>query len=361
MVLDLHFGDADWERLTGDYAAWSAHALDRPLVQIVGHEHDPATRHVSVPKFHSNYGLDLPAEEVIRQVSSELEATGYYGDAYPRWFPNFGPGIVAGFLGARVQTVPDTVWFEPARLVPVSDLELAYQAGNAWWRRVQDLTRAATRAWADQVQVGHTDLGGNLDIVASFRTTQGLLYELVDEPEAIARLASQVTDLWLRYHDELTMIVESGSRGTTCWAPIWTTGRGYMLQCDFSYMISPQMFERFVLPDLMRCCDRLDQGFYHLDGAGQIAHLDLLLGIDRLRGIQWVPVAGAPPPEEWCGLLKRIIDAGKLCQLYVTAEGALKIVKTLGGRGFMLTITDEMSEAEATLFLECIGRSDVSR
>ena len=75
MGLDLHFGDADWERITADYAAWWAHALDRPLVQIVGHEHNPATPHVSVPKFHSNYGLDLPAEGVIRQVSSELEAT----------------------------------------------------------------------------------------------------------------------------------------------------------------------------------------------------------------------------------------------------------------------------------------------
>ena len=60
-------------------------------------------------------------------------------------------------------------------------------------------------------------------------------------------------------------------------------------------MISPAMFERFVMPDLVACCDHLDHGFYHLDGKGEIPHLDLLLSIPRLRGIQWIPGDGAAP------------------------------------------------------------------
>jgi hypothetical protein len=54
-------------------------------------------------------------------------------------------------------------------------------------------------------------------------------------------------------------------------------------------MISPQMFERFVLPDLLACCEFLDYAFYHLDGKGQLPHLNMLLALERLRGIQWVP------------------------------------------------------------------------
>ena len=65
-----------------------------------------------------------------------------------------------------------------------------------------------------------------------------------------------------------------------------------MLQCDFSYMISPAMFERFVMPDLAACCDALDHGFYHLDGKGEIRHLEMLLSLERLRGIQWIPATG---------------------------------------------------------------------
>jgi hypothetical protein len=31
---------------------------------------------------------------------------------------------------------------------------------------------------------------------------------------------------------------------------------------------------------------------------------------------------GQPPPEKWLPLLKRVRDGGKLCQLFVSAQGA---------------------------------------
>ena len=131
-----------------------------------------------------------------------------------------------------------------------------------------------------------------------------------------------------------------------------------MLQSDFAYMISPAMFERFILPDLQACCDTLDHAFYHLDGKGQIRHLDQLLAIKNLHGIQWIPGDGAPPPHEWLPLLKRIRDAGKLCQLFVSPEGAQTIVRELGGRGFALYITQQMSADEANDFLRALQAQD---
>ena len=134
-----------------------------------------------------------------------------------------------------------------------------------------------------------------------------------------------------------------------------------MLQSDFSYMISPQMFERFVLPDVAACCAALDHGFYHLDGKGQIPHLDMLLSLERLRGIQWIPGDGQPPPEQWLPLLKRIRDAGKLCQLYVSPAGARTIVRELGGRGFALYIDQKMSQDQAEDFLHVLAAENDGR
>ena len=120
-----------------------------------------------------------------------------------------------------------------------------------------------------------------------------------------------------------------------------------MLQCDFAYMISPQHFDRFVVPDLTRCCDTLDHGFYHLDGIGQLSHVDSLLRIERLRGIQWIP-AGQPTPGQWLDLLAKIRDAGKLVQLYVEPDDARTIVRQLGGRGFALAIHGNFEPHEAS-------------
>jgi hypothetical protein len=124
-----------------------------------------------------------------------------------------------------------------------------------------------------------------------------------------------------------------------------------MLQSDFSAMISPQMFETFVLPDLAACCRNIEYAFYHLDGKGQINHLDHLLSLEDLRGIQWIPGEGQPPPSAWLPLLKRIMDAGKLCQLYVSAADARTIVRELGGGGFAFYITDTMAADEADQFI----------
>jgi 5-methyltetrahydrofolate--homocysteine methyltransferase len=156
-----------------------------------------------------------------------------------------------------------------------------------------------------------------------------------------------MTRLWLRYYDELDAVIRPGCSGTTPWAAIWSPLRCYMLQSDFCYMISPKMFERFVLPDLADCCAALDHAFYHLDGKGEIPHLDMLLALERLRGIQWIPGDGAPPPHEWLPLLQRIRAGGKLCQVYVTPRGARTIVRELGGKGFALAIDADLPEADA--------------
>jgi len=364
--------------------AWWAGELDRPLVWLVGYDPIPRDPLCQLPRYRylSNYPLDIPVEAIVDDYEPLVASARFYAHAFPAWWVNFGPGIMAGFLGAHVHSVSEpqeTVWFTPRREVPadrnpadrnpIDELVLAYDPDNVWWQRVQAVTEAIVARWGGRLAVGHTDLGGNLDILASFRGTQGLLYDVIDAPEEVERLAAQITALWLRYYDELNAIIRPvhgmACRGTTCWSPVWSTDRTYMLQCDFSYMISPAMFERFVVPDLVACCEHLGHGFYHLDGKGEIPHLDLLLSIPRLRGIQWIPGDGQQPPHEWLPLLKRIRDGGKLCQVFVSAEGARTIVRNLGGKGFLLAINEGTAEfadpEQANAFLDTLAREDISR
>ena len=361
MAFEIRFQEADWARIREDYAAWWGHELDRPLVQITGVEPDPAEAYPTVPGFWTNFGDDVSPKEITERVWRQMTARRFYGDAFPHVFVNYGPGIAAGFMGAKVNSVEDTVWFEPEQEIPIDQLTLRYDPDNAWWQHIQDVTRALVERMGSQVQISHTDIGGNLDILASFRTTQQLLLDLYDAPDEVERLVGEITAVWVAYYDVLDGIIRPACPGTSPWAPIWTEGTTYMLQCDFSYMISPSMFERFVLPDLEACCENLSHGFYHLDGPGEIPHLDYLLEMDRLRGVQWIPGDGNPPPDQWPELLGRIIGGGKLSQLYLSAESALEIVRHLGGKGFMFTILDPMSAEEAEAYLKTMARDDVSR
>ena len=370
MNLNTHFSQRDWERIEHDWTAWWAHDIDRPMVMINGTElsgkikigssvaaQKLGTRRYTLMdllsrKIPSLYSLDDPVEEIIDGYTQMLSCIRCYGDVWPRWWVDFGPGIAAGFLGSNVGADENTVWFDMDEPVDLDTWQAKYDTNNAWYKKVCEITQAAVDCWGDQMNVGVTDLGGNLDILASLRGTQQLLMDCIENPEGVMRCVDQITDVWKQYYRDIAEITDQSGRGNTCWAHLWTPEKYYMLQCDFSYMISPRMFKKFVLPDIAACCDELEYGFYHLDGKGEIPHLKSLLELDRLRGIQWVPGDGAPPQEEWLELLKQIINAGKLCQLYVSAEGALKITRELGGKGFAFYIGERMNKADAEAYLK---------
>lgn len=358
----LNFCAEDWLRVQRDTNAWWAGELDRPLVYLA--VDDPA---VPPPprQYLSNYPFSLHAEDVVDHYAPTLATRRYYGDAFPWLWINFGPGIMAGFLGAVVHSVShpsETVWFTPPGEGPESfdRLSLGFSTDSAWWRRIRDVTAAFVARYGGSLQVGCTDLGGNLDILASLRTTAQLLVDVIEQPDEVLKVVPEITKSWLRYYDAVHAIIRPQCPGTSCWTPIWSPDKTYMLQCDFSYMIGPKMFERFVLSDLAACCDHLDHAFYHLDGKGQLPHLNMLLSIPRLRGIQWLPGDGQPSPEQWPGVLKRIRDGGKLCQVFVKPAGALEIVRTLGGKGFLFVILHDSKDFpkpdDAAAFVETLRR-----
>lgn len=357
-----NFSDQDWERVERDTMAWWAGELDRPLVWLAL----PGLARVYT--YLSNYPLNRSPGEILDEHQPVLDGARFYADSFPWWWINFGPGIVAGFLGCQVSSVSEpseTVWFSVEKPLEIEQLHLDYDPANRWWLRVKELTSAIVKRWGKQLAVSHTDLGGNLDILASFRTTEGLLFDILDHPEEVDRLTQTITQHWLRYYLELEELIRPTCRGTSCWTPIWSTGRTYMFQSDFAYMISPAMFERFVVPDLTTCCETIDYGFYHLDGKGQIPHLNHLLAIHKLRGIQWIPGDGQPTPDQWLPLLKRIRDGGKLCQVFVSPDGARRIVQNLGGKGFLFVINSELESfyadpEQAPAFLKLLAHEDIS-
>ncbi len=84
-----------------------------------------------------------------------------------------------------------------------------------------------------------------------------------------------------------------------------------------------------------------------LDGPDAIRHLDSLLSLPKLSGIQWIPGAGSPPMTEWIPLLKRIQNAGKLQHLICQKGEVRKLLRELEPEGILLdTICGSVKEAD---------------
>lgn len=359
--MSIDFSRDRWAKIKEDARRFWDGKLERPLIQVALSGRDPGRPEPKLPWRPRTimYGEDTPVAEVVDSYDYDLSRLKYLGDSFPCVLPDFGPGIIAGFMGAQVEVGAETTWFHPTQIQEIAELEFQPEPGNFWLPRIKAFMKAAVERWEGQVQISMTDLGGNLDILSIFRPSERLLLDLYDHPEEVTRLTWQSHELWWRYFDELDAVLRPRNPGYTAWANIFSEKPYYMLQCDFSYMIGPEMFDEFVKPEIAAMCRRLGNSFYHLDGIGQLPHLDSLLTIKELKGVQWIPGAGQPDMAHWPEVYRKIRKAGKLIQLYGDMATLDAVVAQLGSPEGLVIMMDGKGcrEPEITAFLKRYGAS----
>ena len=349
----IHFSAERWQRVKDTHRSWWRGDVGRPLIQAAVGGRDPKRAEPALPRrhFHAHYDPDVSPEEVIDRVDFELSSRRWFADGFPSMWPNFGPGVIAAFTGCTLESDERTCWFHPQEDIPCGQMPLEFHPESYWFQRIADLSRAGLERWEGLVQIGMTDLGGNLDILSSFRPGEKLLLDLYDCPEDVKRVTWKAHEIWWRYYEAFNEILQPVNPGYTAWTPIYSESPYYILQCDFCYMIGPDMFDEFVKPELAASCRRLGNAFYHLDGPGQLPHLDSLLSIPELKGVQWVPGDGNPDVAYWPEVYRKIHEAGKLIQVWPTAEY---------GFGILDVLAEQIGTAEGIVVIGEVGTEDES-
>lgn len=340
---------ADLEQARQRVEAWWCHeVIDRVVIQVTaprGHC-EPDSLHVADPRRHFT-----DPDVVIPRLKRRLEATYWGGESFPVMFP-VAVGMVAilaHYLGCPARFVhTDTVWSEPIIADWEHRAELRFDPDNPHWRMSERLFEAALDQ-ADGCFIGVPDLNGPTEVLARLRGTEALALDFMDSPQYIRPALAEVNRAWLDAYRACARFTDR-TGGHFFWMGIWSDLPSIDLQSDFSCMIRSEMFDQYFLPSIEEQTRMVDRTIYHLDGPGAIQHLDSLLDLPGLDGIQWVPGAGAPPTIEWMPLLKRIQDAGKLLVAYCEPGQVETFLQELRPQGLMLaTGCESMEAAEALL------------
>ena len=337
-------------------AFWAHEETDRPMLNIMVKDASADWDELA-PKNPYQRWEDLEARYKWSRFC--MENTKYFDAAIPHDSVNFGPGALSAMMGSDYKTDDTTVWFgvsEPFFADWSNIDELRLLKDTAMYKMVTDMTRILAERNDGNYTVGISDLGGNLDILASLRGTWSLLTDLYDSPEKVLKAIEIIDEVWIEYYSLLRdMIANSGQKGHTTWLALWCETTYYPLQCDFAAMISPEDFKRFVMPSLRRISDFLDHSIFHWDGPDQIVHLDQLLSLERVDGIQWVPGDGVAPvwDDQWFPLYENIQAANKCLVLHgiSSVEHALKLCNELSPKGLWLNV-ELKTESEAEQLLE---------
>lgn len=346
----------DWDRVQQRYAAWLAGENDLPILQVYVPKPMPQTHGHTWWDFMHDMAQPQRAFEAFERWCQQ---THFAGEALPNLFVNLGPGNAAAYLGCPVDIQPNTVWFQDQGMSWEQIVAPRLDENEKWWKYTLDIYRMAGQYARGKFLVAMTDLGAVMNVLASLRGTQQLLMDLIEQPEHLKKASEHIHRIWLDCYDRIYAIAQQYQHGMSDCMNIWGPGRYYDVQCDFSAMISPAMFGEFVMPHLQEACRRLDWSIYHWDGPGQIPHLDLLLEIPELTGIQWTPGAGRPGTgsPQWFDLYKRIQAAGKhLVLLGVNKADVQGVVETFDPRGLLIEARGCRSPEEADDLVRCVAR-----
>ena len=331
--MPVHFDHDRLERVIDAHARWWDGTLDRPLVSVTIPDAHDVTARASAPLLSQKTCTDFSwsPEQVIDALDEHLSRCEFVGDAFPFVnFDAFGPGVLAAMCGARLDNSSGSVWFWPDKEREIADIHVRYNPANPWTQRIKALYRAGLEKWNGTVIMGLPDLGGVMDVAATFRGSENLLMDLYDDPDEVLRLNREIQTAWYAAYTDL-METLAPQRVHSHWSGLLSREPSYITQCDFCYMIGNPMFREFVLETLREDTKRLSRTIYHLDGVGQLNHLDDLLALKNLTAVQWVYGDGQPSAVHWLDVYRRIQAAGKGMMICGGPKDYLSVVSQLHG------------------------------
>jgi hypothetical protein len=88
------------------------------------------------------------------------------------------------------------------------------------------------------------------------------------------------------------------------------------LQCDFSCMMGPEMFRRWVLPALEEEAECVNHCVYHWDGPGALVHEPDLVASRGLYTLSYVPGDGHGTHANFIELFQRVQKGGKAVHVW---------------------------------------------
>jgi hypothetical protein len=276
----------DLDRILKRHAAfWNREIVDRLCIAVTAPVEDP----VEIPQAADDQQFLCDSEFMVRWYLAQNANTYRAGDALSR--ASAHGNLLYPAWGGNGKFASRTVWVDPSVNDWTAWREYRFDANNIWLRRYLDSNRALAQAAPDNFFVETQGFFGAMDAMASMRGYEGFLIELQmgEARETIRSAQARAIAGHVQIVREAWDAVERYQRGTVMAPGIWAPGRINYWSADFSALIGPRDFERWLVQEFATMVSACPFSLYHLDGPNAVRHLPAIAAIPGLRGIQFTP------------------------------------------------------------------------
>ncbi|MCC7406970.1 MAG: hypothetical protein IT442_02790 [Phycisphaeraceae bacterium] len=343
----------EFPRIAERWEAWWHHELvDRPV--FLGKVNTDPRR-----AMEKRTDLLHRQDEWFAGKQEDLEQKHFVGDCVPNIRVDFGPVLLGGLLGGRMEFGTSTSWTHPHIRDDWSNRPGGRIIDGELYGLLKELFLRVAQDAAGRYLICTPDLGGSADVLSNLRGPETLCMDVIDCPRNIAETIDAIYPAWHEALSALYDIATEAGAGLIHWLEIWSN-KPYMIPaCDFNFLIDQESFNRLCLPDIARQTATIGRGVFHLDGPGATRHIDALLEVPCLEAIQFVPGAGTPSTLPWVEMFRKIQGAGRSLFIVCPPDEVLRLCRSLRPEGLAIQVNSGGGPAELSELFNAFCRQSM--
>lgn len=325
------------DRLDRHRAFWARRPVETPLVAeplqdsifpLENLELDLSEGKIVVEDVHPEIWKPPPPPAGPMQAGGDL--------FYAEWaFPALPWTEAIAGCPVRVMKDSGTTW---ADLVVDPDSPLASlhpRIRRDWLDRLLECTRTLVDAGQGRYWVSTTLMRGPLDMMEAMIGAQRLFLAFYDEPDEVHRLLNFCTNTWIEVAQAQLACIPPMYGGYCNRYKVWAPGTSVVTQADLSGLLSPALYEEFILPCDARIAEAFDYVTMHSHSTGQ-TQLELRLNLDNLDCIEVALDPVGPTLKEMLPTFERILARKSLILMGTDAEETAIAIEQLPAAGFCI-------------------------
>lgn len=259
--------DLRLERLT----AWLERANDRPLIGFSLGSYYPLERYSRGVKSLRN-GPVRPDDIVVggyledsdRLYELHEQAGGDFIFSAAPFFgipwveAALGCGVVADHQAGSTRSVPPASFAEHPVIPQFSEK-------NPWVAKMLEFIPALSARSGGRYPVGVTLMRGVSDLLSALYGASDFVYRMTDEPDEVRDVVAALTEFWIAFGRSLLEHLPLFHGGTGSFLyNLWCPGKMIWLQEDAVALLSPALYEEFILPADQRIATAFEHTVMHL-------------------------------------------------------------------------------------------------